>query len=126
MYMNPKAKGAFFMTDLSLERLPTTADELTEGTPNPEFIIGLNKALNAQAERIETMLESCGSTSEAISYADIMHWKSRFTYLRNVGEAKKANELAKKMQALEEAEEDEADTEENYKQFLQDEGLTLS
>ncbi len=113
------------MTELSLQRLPTTADELTEGTPNIQLIIALNKRLNEQAERIETLLESCGTTSEAISYADVMHWKSRTTYLRNVGQAKKANELAKKMAALEE-EEDNDDTEENYAQFLKDEGLAIA
>tara|TARA_A100000172_G_scaffold59558_1_gene39116 strand:+ start:231 stop:569 length:339 start_codon:yes stop_codon:yes gene_type:complete len=108
-----KTTGVF----MNLERLPTNT--------GIELIDRLNSELNEQAGRLETLLASCGTTAEAISFADVMHWKDRARYLRSVGQAKKANELAKKMAALEE-EEDHDDTEENYKQFLQDEGLTLS
>ena len=44
------------MTNQYLQILPTTAEELEPGTPNIQLIIRLNKELNAQAERINTML----------------------------------------------------------------------
>ena len=108
------------MTANYLQPLPTTADELTEGTPNPQFIIELNKRLNAQAERITALLQDIEENNpNKIGYADIMHWKSRATYLRNVGQAKAAREL-EKAQALKEAKEADEDEEfiEGYQTFL--------
>ena len=108
------------MTEQYLQLLPVTADELTEGTPNPQFIIALNKRLNEQAGRITSMLQEIEETNpNKIGYADIMHWKSRATYLRNVGQAKAAREL-EKAQALKEAKEAD-DCEEfvsGYENFL--------
>ena len=109
------------MIDLfNIERLPVTLEDLTEDTYNPEFIIALNKSLNIQADRIEKMLKHIAETNpNPIGYADIMHWKSRLAYLRNVGQAKRAHEL-EKAQALKEAKEADDDTEfiEGYKEFL--------
>ena len=108
------------MTDLYLQTLPTTADELTEGTPNPQLIIELNKRLNAQGERIVAMLQTIEETNpNKIGYEDIMHWKSRATYLRNVGQAKAAREL-EKAEALKEAKAADEDDEfiEGYQTFL--------
>tara|TARA_R100001082_G_scaffold74975_1_gene43345 strand:- start:105 stop:485 length:381 start_codon:yes stop_codon:yes gene_type:complete len=103
--MNPTKARSFFMYDQTLQLLPVTADELTEGTPNPDFIIGLNKRLNAQSERITNLLNDIAENNpNRIGYADIMHWKSRATYLRNVGQAKAARELEKR-EALREAKE---------------------
>ena len=105
---------------MSLELLPVTAEELTDGTPNPQFIIELNKRLNAQAERITALLQDIEENNpNKIGYADIMHWKSRATYLRNVGQAKAAREL-EKAQALKEAKEADEDEEfiEGYQTFL--------
>jgi regulator of protease activity HflC (stomatin/prohibitin superfamily) len=100
------------MIDNTLQLLPVTADELTEGTPNPQFIIALNKRLNEQAGRITAMLRTIEETNpNRIGYADIMHWKSRATYLRNVGQAKAAAAL-EKAQALKEAR--EADEDESF------------
>ena len=125
--MNPKAKE-LFMTDLYLNKLPTTAAELTEGTPNPEFIIELNMRLNEQSDRIVNMLQTIEQTNpNRIGYADIMHWKSRATYLRNVGQAKAARELEKR-EALKEAKEAD-DCEEfvaGYENFLATEFDTQS
>ena len=108
------------MTDQYLQLLPVTADDMHPDTPNPQFIIALNKALNAQAERITTMLDHIAATNpNPIGYADIMHWKSRATYLRNVGQAKAARELEKR-EALKEAKEAD-DCEEfvaGYENFL--------
>ena len=108
------------MYDQSLQLLPVTIEELEAGTPNPQFIIDLNKRLNAQAERISTMLQTIEETNpNKIGYADIMHWKSRATYLRNVGQAKAAAAL-EKAQALKEAKEADSDDEfmEGYQTFL--------
>jgi len=119
MYMNPKAKE-LFMTDQYLQLLPVTAEEMHPDTPNIQFIIALNKQLNAQAERVTTMLRTIEETNpNRIGYADIMHWKSRATYLRNVGQAKAARELEKR-EALKEAKEAD-DCEEfvaGYENFL--------
>ena len=107
----------------SLELLPVTEAELTPGTHNPQFIIALNKRLNAQSERITAMLQEIEETNEhPIGYADIMHWKARATYLRNVGQAKKAAaiEKAEALRAAKEADEDE-EFMEGYKSFLETE-----
>lgn len=108
------------MIDNTLRLLPVTTEELEPGTPNPQFIIALNERLNAQAERITTMLQEIEDTNpNKIGYADIMHWKSRATYLRNVGQAKAARELEKR-EALKEAKEADSDEEfmEGYQTFL--------
>ena len=108
------------MDDQSLQLLPVTVDELEAGTPNPQFIIELNKRLNAQSERITTMLQTIEETNpNKIGYADIMHWRSRATYLRNVGQAKAAREL-EKAEALKEAKAADSDDEfmEGYQTFL--------
>ena len=126
--MYPKAKGAFFMTEQYLQLLPVTADDMHPDTPNPEFIIALNERLNAQAGRITAMLQTIEETNpNKIGYADIMHWKARYTYLRNVGQAKAAQALAK-AEALKEAKEADADEEfmEGYQTFLATEFDTQS
>ena len=108
------------MTELYLQTLPTTTDELEPGTPNPQLIIALNERLNAQAKRVTAMLQDIEENNpNKIGYADIMHWKSRATYLRNVGQAKAARELEKR-EALKEAKEADSDEEfmEGYQTFL--------
>ena len=116
------------MTDQYLQLLPVTADDMHPDTPNVQLIIALNKQLNAQAERITTMLQTIEETNpNKIGYADIMHWKSRATYLRNVGQAKAARELEKR-EALKEAKEAD-DCEEfvaGYENFLATEFDTQS
>ncbi len=108
------------MTEQYLQLLPVTADDMHPDTPNIQLIIALNKQLNAQAERVTAMLQTIEETNpNKIGYADIMHWKSRATYLRNVGKAKAAREL-EKAQALKEAKEADQDEEfiEGYENFL--------
>ena len=65
---------------------------------------------------------------QVIEYKDVMHWKARFTYLKNVGQAKAAQALAK-AEALKEAKEADNDEEfmEGYKDFLANEfdGATI-
>ena len=116
------------MTEQYLQLLPVTEEDLTAGTPNPQFIIGLNKRLNEQAGRITAMLQTIEETNpNKIGYADIMHWKARYTYLRNVGQAKAARALAQ-AEALKEAKEADADEEfmEGYQTFLATEFDTQS
>ena len=98
---------------------PETVDELPADTHNPEYIADLNRRLNEQSDRLRTLFDDVGETQQAISYADIMHWKSRYTYLKNVGQAKKAAALAK-AEALKEAKAADHDEEfiEGYKEFL--------
>jgi hypothetical protein len=118
--MYPKAKGAFFMTEQYLQLLPVTADDMHPDTPNPQLIIALNQQLNEQAGRITAMLRTIEvDNPNRIGYADIMHWKSRATYLRNVGQAKAARDL-EKAQALKEAREADEDEEftAGYENFL--------
>ena len=107
------------MTNRYLQMLPTTAEELEPGTPNIQLIIRLNKELNAQAERINTMLISVGTVEQAIPFTDIMHWREHARYLRSVGQAKRAAALEKR-EALKEAKDADNDEEfmEGYKQFL--------
>ena len=125
--MNPKAME-LFMNDQYLQLLPVTEEDLTPGTPNPQFIIALNKRLNEQAERVTKTLEHIAATNpNPIGYADIMHWKARYTYLRNVGQAKAARALAA-AEALKEAKEADNDEEfiEGYENFLATEFDTQS
>ena len=107
------------MTNQYLQMLPTTAEELEPNTPNIQLIIRLNKELNAQAERINTMLTEVGTIEQAIPFTDIMHWRERARYLRSVGQAKRAAALEKR-EALKEAKDADNDEEfmEGYKQFL--------
>ena len=109
---------------LDLERFPETVEELTPNTYNPEYIIALNKRLNEQAERIEFMMMDIVTHPDhkAIEYKDIMHWKSRATYLRNVGQAKAAAAL-EKAEALKEAKEADEDEEfmAGFKDFMANE-----
>ena len=115
------------MTEQYLQLLPVTVDELEPGTPNPQFIIALNKALNAQAERIKVMLDDVGTVEQAIPFTDIMHWKERARFLRSVGQAKRAAAL-EKAEALKEAKAADEDEEfmEGYKTFLANEFTTQS
>ena len=117
--MNLTKTTGVFMTNQYLQMLPTTAEELEPNTPNIQLIIRLNKELNAQAERINTMLTSVGTVEQAIPFTDIMHWRERARYLRSVGQAKRAAALEKR-EALKEAKDADNDEEfmEGYKQFL--------
>ena len=125
--LNPKAKE-LFMTDQYLQLLPVTADDMHPDTPNVQLLIALNERLNAQAERITDLLTDIEQNNpNKIGYADIMHWKSRATYLRNVGQAKAARELEKR-EALKEAKAADSDEEfmEGYQTFLATEFDTQS
>ena len=53
-----------------LETLPTTKEELAQGTPNPEFIISLNKRMNEQAERIKALFGEIESNTETANPAE--------------------------------------------------------
>ena len=107
------------MNERYLQLLPVTEEDLTPGTHDPQLIIALNKALNTQAARIETMMSTIGTIEQAIPFTDIMHWKERARFLRSVGQGKRAAAL-EKAEALKEAKEADDDEEfiEGYKTFL--------
>ena len=88
---------------------------------NPAYILDLAQRLNAQADRLEHLFLDIVTSPDhqEIEYKDIMHWKARATYLRNVGQAKAAREL-EKAEALKEAKAADEDDEfiEGYQTFL--------
>ena len=91
---------------------------------NPPYILDLAQRLNAQADRLELMFMDIVTSPDhqTIEYKDIMHWKSRATYLRNVGQAKAAAAL-EKAEALKEAKEADDDEEfmDGFKEFMANE-----
>ncbi len=106
---------------LNLQRFPETVEDLPADTYNPQFIADLNKQLNDQSDRLEDMFMEIVTSPDhkVIEYKDVMHWKARFTYLKNVGQGRAAQAL-EKAQALKEAKEADNDDEfmEGYKEFL--------
>ena len=88
---------------------------------NPAYILDLAQRLNAQADRLELMFMDIVTSPDhqTIEYKDIMHWRSRATYLRNVGQAKAAAAL-EKAEALKEAKEADDDEEfmDGFKEFM--------
>ena len=108
---------------LNLERYPETLEAYAD-QHNPALLVELSKRMNEQADRLEFLFMDIVTSPDhqAIEYKDIMHWKSRATYLRNVGQAKAAREL-EKAQALKEAKEADEDEEfiEGYQTFLETE-----
>ncbi len=106
---------------LNLQRFPETVDALPADTYKPALIADLNRQLNEQADRLEFLFMDIVThpDHQEIEYKDIMHWRARATYLRNVGQAKAAAAL-EKAEALKEAKEADEDEEfqEGYKEFL--------
>ena len=105
---------------LNLERYPETLDAYAD-QHNPALLVELSKRMNEQADRLEFLFMDIVTSPDhqAIEYKDIMHWRARATYLRNVGQAKAAAAL-EKAEALKEAKEADEDEEfqEGYKEFL--------
>ena len=91
---------------------------------NPSLILDLSRRMNEQAERLEIMFMDIVTSPDhkAIEYKDVMHWRARATYLRNVGQAKSARELEKR-EALKEAKaaDDDEDFMDGYKEFMTNE-----
>ena len=105
---------------LNLERYPETPDAYAD-QHNPALLVELSKSMNEQADRLEFLFMDIVTNPDhqEIQYKDIMHWKARATYLRNVGQAKAAAAL-EKAEALKEAKEADDDEEfmDGYKEFL--------
>ena len=108
---------------LNLERFPETLEAYAD-QHNPALLVELSKRMNEQAERLEFLFMDIVTSPDhqAIEYKDIMHWRARATYLRNVGQAKAAAEL-EKAEALKEAKEADEDEDfmDGYKEFLANE-----
>ena len=105
---------------LNLERFSENLEDYAD-QHNPAYILDLSKRLNEQADRLEFLFMDIVTSPDhkAIEYKDVMHWRARATYLRNVGQAKAAAAL-EKAEALKEAKEADEDEEfqEGYKEFL--------
>ena len=108
---------------LNLERYPETLAAYAD-QHNPALLVELSKRMNEQADRLEFLFMDIVTSPDhqAIEYKDIMHWKSRATFLRNTGNAKAAKAL-EKAEALKEAKEADEDEEfmDGYKEFLANE-----
>ena len=126
----PSKLWSFTMTDfntpidfLNMERFSEDLADYAD-QHNPPYILDLAQRLNAQADRLELMFMDIVTSPDhqTIEYKDIMHWKSRATYLRNVGQAKAAAAL-EKAEALKEAKaaDDDEEFQEGYKEFLANE-----
>tara|TARA_R110002020_G_scaffold15122_1_gene53237 strand:- start:748 stop:1140 length:393 start_codon:yes stop_codon:yes gene_type:complete len=108
---------------LNLERFSENVEDYAD-QHNPEYIMNLSKQLNEQADRLEFLFMDIVTHPDhkAIEYKDVMHWRARATYLRNVGQAKAARRL-EMAEALKEAKEAD-DCEEfmdGYKEFMANE-----
>ena len=105
---------------LNLERFSENIEDYAD-QHNPAYILDLTKRLNPQADRLEFLFMDIVThpDHQEIEYKDIMHWRARATYLRNVGQAKAAAAL-EKAEALKEAKEADEDEEfmDGYKEFL--------
>tara|TARA_Y100001970_G_scaffold273158_1_gene370919 strand:+ start:1832 stop:2242 length:411 start_codon:yes stop_codon:yes gene_type:complete len=121
--------GAFMFSHLpplnflALERHSEDINDYAD-QHNPALLVELSKRLNAQADRLEFLFMDIVTSPDhqEIEYKDIMHWKARATYLRNVGQAKAAAAL-EKAEALKEAKaaDDDEEFQEGYKEFLANE-----
>jgi len=108
---------------LNLERYSENIEDYAD-QHNPAYILALSKRMNEQADRLEFLFMDIVTdpNHQAIEYKDIMHWKSRATFLRNTGNAKAAKAL-EKAEALREAKEadDDEDFMDGYKEFMANE-----
>ena len=102
---------------LNLERYPESVEAYADQR-NPEFLVDIAKRMNTQADRLFMDILT-SPDHQAIEYKDILHWRSRAEYLRNVGRGRAAKRLEKQM-ALEEAKSFDNDEEfqAGYKEFL--------
>jgi len=108
---------------LNLERFSENIEDYAD-QHNPAYILDIGKRLNEQAERLEFLFLDIVTSPDhkPIEYKDVMHWRARATYLRNVGQAKAAAAL-EKAEALKEAKEADEDEEfmDGYKEFMANE-----
>jgi len=108
---------------LNLERFSESPADYAD-QHNPAYILDLAMRLNAQADRLEFMFMDIVTSPDhqPIEYKDVLPWRQRATYLRNVGQAKAAAAL-EKAEALKEAKEadDDEDFMDGYKEFMANE-----
>jgi len=108
---------------LNLERFSENIEDYAD-QHNPAYILDLSKRLNEQAERLEFLFMDIVTSPDhqPIEYKDVMHWRARATFLRNVGQAKAAAAL-EKAEALKEAKEADEDEDfmDGYKEFMANE-----
>ncbi len=108
---------------LNLERYPENIEAYAD-QHNPAFLVDIAKRMNAQADRLEFMFMDIVTSPDhqPIEYKDVLPWRQRATYLRNVGQAKAAAAL-EKAEALKEAKAADDDDEfmAGYKEFMANE-----
>ena len=108
---------------LNLERFSENLEDYAD-QHNPAYVLDLSKRLNEQADRLEFLFMDIVTSPDhqPIEYKDVMHWRARATFLRNVGQAKAAAAL-EKAEALKEAKEADEDEDfmNGYKEFLDSE-----
>ena len=101
------------MSYIKEPRLPTTIEELTPNTHNPEYIIALNKRFNEQSERIEALLASTYQPT----YADILPWRERQAHYKAQGAAESTT-APRGCEVVDLSIEDEEADEQGYQEFL--------
>jgi len=108
---------------LNLERFSENLEDYAD-QHNPAYVLDLSKRLNEQADRLEFLFMDIVTSPDhqPIEYKDVMHWRARATFLRNVGQAKAAAAL-EKAEALKEAKEADEDEDfmDGYKEFMANE-----
>lgn len=95
--------------------------EAYEGQRNPELLVELAKAMNAQSERLEFLFMDIVTNPkhQSIEYKDILPWRQRVDYLKSQGQAR----AAKRLEIAEAAKEaksfdDDEEFQSGYKEFL--------
>ena len=108
---------------LNLERHSENIEDYAD-QHNPQFLVDISIRMNEQADRLAALFTGILESPDhkPIEYKDVMHWKARATFLRNVGQAKAARAL-EKAEALKEAKaaDDDEDFMEGYENFLKTE-----
>ena len=101
------------MSNIKQPRLPTTIEDLTPNTHNPEYIIALNKRFNEQSERLEKLF----AETYQPTYADILPWRERQAHYKAQGAAESTTTQRGCEVVDLSIEEEEAD-EQGYQEFL--------
>ena len=120
--------GLFCGGELDFRNLQRASENIEDYADqhNPELLVKLAKAENEQADRLEKLFNgiaanaaSSKSKTTSFGYADILPWRERVRFLKNVGDAKRAAQLEKAM-AVKEAKAFDSDEEfqAGYKEFL--------
>jgi len=101
------------MSNIKQPRLPTTIEELTPNTHNPEYIIALNKRFNEQSERLEALF----AETYQPTYADILPWRERQAFHKAQGKGISTTTAPRGCEVVD-LDIDEDEDEQGYQDFL--------